>query len=142
MPNKKRTDHPNYHHGPPAVTYDLKIIEELASFGCTYKEIGIICGFGETRFHAIKDEHPDIQEAIEKGRANLRHRLRKKQIELALDGNDKMLIFLGKAMLDQSDKVEINHNVQAEIVYEVNFGETTHQDNSAETASDADENSE
>jgi hypothetical protein len=142
MPNKPRTDHPNYHHGPPPVKYDLRIIEDMASFGCTYKEIAIICGFGETRFRALRHEHPDIQEAIDLGRARLCQKLRKKQIELALDGNDKMLIFLGKALLEQTDRVEINQTVKAEIEYEVNFGDTTHQDNPTEAASETDDGSE
>jgi hypothetical protein len=136
MPAKKKKD---YHRGPPAVQYDLKVIENMASFGCTLKEIATICGFGESRFRALRQDHPEIQEAIDLGRANLCQKLRKKQIELALDGNDKLLIFLGKALLEQSDKVEIQHNLKAEVEYEITFGDTTHPAEDAEAASEADD---
>jgi hypothetical protein len=134
MPAKKKS---TAHRGPPAVTYDVKIIENMASFGCTLKEIATICGFGESRFRALRQTHPDIQEAIDLGRANLCQKLRKKQIELALDGNANMLIFLGKALLEQSDKVEIQHNVKAEVEYEITFGDTTHPAEDAEIAPEA-----
>ena len=40
-----------------------------------------------------------------KGRANLKQRLKKKQIQVAMSGNVAMLIWLGKQYLDQSEKV-------------------------------------
>jgi hypothetical protein len=139
MPTKKKS---KAHRGPPAVTYDLKVIENMASFGCTIKEIAMVCGFGESRFRKLRQDHPDIQEAMDLGRANLCHKLRKKQVELALDGNDKMLIFLGKALLEQSDKVEINHNIKAEVEYEITFGDPTDTNQATEVASEATDSSE
>jgi hypothetical protein len=134
MPTRKKS---KAHRGPPAVKYDVKVIENMASFGCTLKEIATVCGFGESRFRALRQDHPEIQEAIDLGRANLCQKLRKKQIELAMDGNPQMLIFLGKALLEQSDKVEINHNVKAEVEYEVIFGDPTHQSEATEASSEA-----
>ena len=48
-----------------------------------------------------------------KGRATLKRRLRRKQLELALEGDKTMLIWLGKQMLGQVDtpKVAIQNNV-------------------------------
>lgn len=39
----------------------------------------------------------------DKKRSHIRMKLRRKQVEVALKGNVTMLIFLGKAMLNQSD---------------------------------------
>lgn len=137
MPIKKKV-----HRGPPAVKYDTRVIEDLASFGCTLKEIATICGFGESRFRALRKEHPDIQEAIDRGQANLCQKLRKKQIELALDGNPQMLIFLGKALLEQSDKVDINHNIKTEVEYEIVFGEPKGENQATDSPPEADDGGE
>ena len=50
-----------------------------------------------------------------KGRATLKRRLRRKQLELALEGDKTMLIWLGKQMLGQVDtpKVAIQNNVKS-----------------------------
>lgn len=71
----------------------------------------------------MKKRYPGIQQAIDEGKANLHKSLRKKQVEVALDGNPQMLIFLGKAELGQTDRVEVNSNVKAEVEYEIKFGE-------------------
>jgi hypothetical protein len=58
----------------------------------------------------IRPEHLSregkLQEIYEEGRDNIKVSLRRKQIELALDGSIPLLIFLGKNLLGQSDKVE------------------------------------
>jgi hypothetical protein len=41
-----------------------------------------------------------------KGKANLKQRLKNKQIQVALGGNVVMLIWLGKQYLGQTDKIE------------------------------------
>lgn len=43
---------------------------------------------------------------LTKGRAVLKQRLRRKQIDVALKGNITMLIWLGKQYLGQAEKVE------------------------------------
>lgn len=45
----------------------------------------------------------NFKHVLEKGRIDLKSRLRQAQIKLALSGNAVMLIFLGKNMLGQSD---------------------------------------
>lgn len=109
--------------GPDPITYDEDIIRELAASGCTLKEIAHICGFGEPHFHELRKRYPDIQKAIDLGRSTLHKSLRKKQVEVAMDGNPQMLIHLGKAILGQNDKIAIDHNVQGEIEYEITFGD-------------------
>jgi IS30 family transposase len=86
--------------GRPKANVDPDLVEKLASIGCSIKEIAAACNC-----------HPDtirdnFSTEITKGQENGKTRLRKKQIEVALAGNVSMLIFLGKNMLGQSDKVE------------------------------------
>lgn len=86
--------------GRPRIQIDRKLLEDLASIGCTTPEMARILGVSEDtlerRFAGI----------IEKGRANLDMSLRRKQVEVAQTGNVTMLIWLGKQRLDQKDKVE------------------------------------
>jgi hypothetical protein len=116
-------------------TYDEELIERLAGHGCTVYEIAHICGFGESHFHELKKKYPDIQAAIDRGKAHLHMSLRQKQVEVALEGNPQMLIFLGKAELGQTDRVEINQNIVAEVEYEIKFGDPTAKDKDKATES-------
>lgn len=122
--------------GPEPAEYDENLIRELASHGCTIYEIAHICGFGESHFHEMKKRYPGIQKAIDEGKASLHKSLRKKQVEVALDGNPQMLIFLGKAELGQSDRIEINQNVKAEVEYEIRFGEPIEADQEDDQATE------
>ena len=45
----------------------------------------------------------NFSDYIEKGRAQLKYRLRRAQIHTALNGNPTMLVWLGKNILGQSD---------------------------------------
>jgi len=42
----------------------------------------------------------------------VRYNLRKKQYEVAMQGNVTMLVWLGKQMLGQSDKIEVDDNYE------------------------------
>jgi hypothetical protein len=75
-------------------------IESLAKCGLTNKEIAESLGYDENTLKR------NFEIFLTKGRANLKERLRKKQIEVALDGNVVMLIWLGKQYLGQADKIE------------------------------------
>ena len=128
---------------PAKKTYDLDEIEQLAENGCTVYEIAAICGFSEGYFHALKRQDPGIHEAIERGKANMHMSLRKKQIEVALDGNPQLLIHLGKTELGQNDKIELNQNIKAEVEYEIRFGEAIEKgDQASETSSSTIDSSE
>lgn len=120
---------------PISVEYDEEKIEALASVGCPIYEIAALCGFSESYFHELKKRYPDIQEAINRGKANMHKSLRKKQVDLALEGSVPMLIHLGKTELGQNDKIEVNQNVKAEVEYEVKFGEAIEKGNKTSEAS-------
>ena len=77
-----------------------KQVEKLASFGLTNKEIADALGYDDT---TLKRKFENF---IIKGKANLKQRLKSKQIQVALGGNVSMLIWLGKQYLGQTEKVE------------------------------------
>ena len=72
-------------------------------YGCTNTEIAGVYGCSAD----LIDK--SYSEFLTKGRANLKKRLRKAQLDSALSGNSTMLIWLGKQMLGQVDKQEIEH---------------------------------
>ena len=77
-----------------------KQIERLSSYGLTNKEIAEALGYDDT---TLKRKFENF---LIKGRVNLKQRLKKKQIQVAMSGNVTMLIWLGKQYLEQADKVE------------------------------------
>ena len=77
---------------------DVQMIAKLASIMCSYEEIASVMN---TSVDNLKKRYKDI---IEKGRAEGKKSLRRKQMEVALEKGDvRMLIFLGKNYLDQKD---------------------------------------
>jgi DNA-binding CsgD family transcriptional regulator len=76
-----------------------KQVEKLANYGLTNKEIAEALGYDDS---TLKRKFENF---LTKGRANLKKRLKKKQIDVAMQGNVSMLIWLGKQYLDQSEKV-------------------------------------
>ena len=88
--------------GRPKANVDPRLVQQLASIGCSNKEIAAACNCSTDTIER------NFAAEITKGRENGKTRLRKKQIEVALAGNVTMLIFLGKNMLGQADKQEIS----------------------------------
>lgn len=75
-------------------------IEKLASFGLNNKEIAEALGYNETTLTN------NFGLFLIKGRANLKEKLKRKQIAVALQGNVVMLIWLGKQYLGQAERSE------------------------------------
>ena len=91
----------------PRKQLDPKSVVELAAIGCTMDEIGRVLGCdGTTIGRRFRSE-------IECGFAHLKVSLRRRQLELAMDGNATMLIWLGKQYLNQTDsrKTEMQQQV-------------------------------
>ena len=79
---------------------DPRLVHDLAAIGCKTTEISSIVGCShDTLQRRFASE-------MEKGRSNLRASLRRWQIEAAKKGNVAMLIWLGKQLLGQTEKVE------------------------------------
>ena len=73
-------------------------VYKLAALGCNNDEI---CKWFDVNKDTLQYTFGTI---IDKGREDLKMRLRRAQIKLALEGNPTMLIWLGKQMLGQTDQ--------------------------------------
>ena len=103
----------------PKKQIDPDVVSKLASIHCTMEEIAHVVGCSvdtlERRFADI------IKQAKSKGKTSLR----RYQWLAAEKGNTAMLIWLGKQLLGQTDKVEQRTETVAEIktlVYETAWG--------------------
>ena len=83
--------------GRPVKEIDEDLLYKLAQIHCTMKEMVDIIGVSED---TLKRRYAGI---IDKGKAEGKMRLRRKQIEVAMSGNPAMLIFFGKCLLSQSE---------------------------------------
>lgn len=72
-------------------------VYKLAAIGCKDKEISDWFGITEDTLRY------NFSTELMKGRENLKHSLRRAQIQLAISGNPTMLIWLGKVILLQSE---------------------------------------
>ena len=85
-------------------------VKLLASFGCSYIEIGKYFGCSEGVIRKrFKTEY-------EQGREEMKLSLRQMQWKNAQQGNTALLIFLGKNFLGQTDKSQVDHTNNLELV--------------------------
>ena len=85
-------------------------VKLLASFGCSYIEIGKYFGCSEGVIRKrFKIEY-------EQGREEMKLSLRQMQWKNAQQGNTALLIFLGKNYLNQTDKSQVDHTNNLELV--------------------------
>ena len=88
--------------GRPLAKISEADVEELTLEGCTNTDIADTFGVDEG---TIRKRFSGL---LRKTRARLRKNLRAKQIELAMNGDRTMLIWLGKQMLKQHDTTNIH----------------------------------
>ena len=88
-------------------------IQKLATYGLTNIEIAEATGFDDS---TLKRKFENF---LIKGRAILKKRLKRKQIEVAMNGNVVMLIWLGKQYLGQADKIEGNGELKITITRKI-----------------------
>ena len=90
--------------------YDIagEEVEKLASYGCTVREVANFFGCSED---LIKKSYSQF---MTKGKDKGKIRLRQLQWRAAEKGNVPILIWLGKQILGQTDKQEIewDHNIE------------------------------
>ena len=85
----------------PKLDIDTERVEMLASFGCSTIEIARLHNCDESTIRLrFKNE-------LERGRENMKIKLRQLQWKQAENGNTSLLIFLGKQYLGQSDRNEL-----------------------------------
>ena len=85
---------------PKKYDIDTEEVQKLAKYGMTNVEIADFFGCDESLIRKSYSEY------LTKGRAKMKLRLRQLQWDSAEKGNVAMLIFLGKNILGQQDKIE------------------------------------
>lgn len=91
----------------------VKLVESMARIMCTEEEIAELLNTSlDTLLNA--DNKELFRSAINRGKANGKQSLRREQYKLAMKGNVKMLIWLGKQVLGQTDKLDTNTNINAD----------------------------
>jgi hypothetical protein len=93
--------------GAPRKVIDLNVARRAAGLGCTQEEIATVLGIGARTFYDHLEVDAELREAIAEGREKGRVTLRRLQWEQAQAGNATMLIWLGKQLLGQRDKHEV-----------------------------------
>jgi hypothetical protein len=95
--------------GRPKLEIDVNLLEGLARIGCTNVEIAALMGC------SVQTLLNRFLANLDKGRSEMKMKLRREQIRQAERGNVAMLIWLGKQYLGQADKrdLTITDKVQA-----------------------------
>ena len=98
--------------GRPKIEFDDKdwrVIDAACQYKTWAEDVAAILGCSEdTLSKRIKEKHGvTFTEYRRQKMAKTKHNLFAKQVDIALDGNVTMLIWLGKNMLDQVDKNEV-----------------------------------
>ena len=96
---------------------DYKTLKELCAIHCTGEECAAILGVDyDTLNRALKrDKHGGFTDYFKKYSADGKKSLRRRQVEVALDGSVPMLIWLGKQHLGQADKQEQTVDLKADV---------------------------
>jgi hypothetical protein len=98
-------ERPKHAGGRPKSEISIDTLERAASIGCTTIEIAALLSVAPSTLFLRLSKEPELQEAIDRGRAKGRATLRRYQWHKAGSGSDTMLIWLGKQMLEQRDQV-------------------------------------
>lgn len=97
--SKQENDTTNSKAGRPKKELDKEQVYKLALMHCNMQEMSDFFGVD------VKTLRNNYSQEIQKGKAEGKIRLRKKQFEVAEKGNVSMLIWLGKQVLGQNDGV-------------------------------------
>ncbi len=91
--------------GKPKAAINLDDLEKLCVMQCTNAEVASFFGVAERTIERRR-QSARFAAVMNRGYAKGRQTLRRKQMELAMAGNPTMLIWLGKQLLGQRDKIE------------------------------------
>jgi len=97
----------------PKKEVDIGLIEELAGLNCSFEEISHIVGV------SVRTLHRSYGTVIKKGLETAKTSLKRKQFEVAMKGNPTMLIWLGKIILGQKDKIETEGKSELTIIRKI-----------------------
>lgn len=93
--------------GRPKKEINKAQFEKLCGLQCTLEEICCYfdCDNKTLEKWCVKTYKKNFSEVFKLKRGNGKISLRRRQFEVAMDGNPTMLIFLGKNILKQTDKI-------------------------------------
>lgn len=94
--------------GVPTIQIDFDELDKLLFIQCTQSECAYFFGCSEDTITRRVQEEKGVTFAEYKAQKGARGRisLRRKQFEMAMKGNTTMMVWLGKNILRQTDKVE------------------------------------
>ncbi len=101
--------------GRPLKAIDAKMVEKLASIGCTGDEIASVLDCCRDTLYAR------FSDSLKKGQNQAKVALRRLQWQSATSGNITMQIWLGKNMLGQSNLHEVEIS-DKQVVQVIHFG--------------------
>lgn len=103
--------------GRPKLILNQDLFEDLCRIQCTEAEIASLlkCSVDTLERWCKRIYSKTFAEAYKRLSDGGKESLRRAQYKLALKGNATMLIWLGKQVLKQTDKVEIDHRIADEI---------------------------
>jgi hypothetical protein len=90
------------------IEINLDSLEKLCRLNCTHDEIAAYFNVSTKTVQRRYKDDADFAAAVDKGKAHGRLSLRRQQMKLVEDGNPTMAIWLGKQLLGQTDKQEID----------------------------------
>jgi hypothetical protein len=106
-PKRRRKRAPTDPRPEQRVPIDYAQVERLAGINCTTEEMAYVLGVhANTLFNRRRDD-PEFLAAEARGRSAVKISLRHKQLQLALAGDRTMLVWLGKVLLGQNEKLEM-----------------------------------
>ena len=117
--------------GFPARPIDWDKVGKLASIFCTINEICAIEGISDETLskRCVKEHGIKLGEWIDQHRGKGRASIRRAQFQLAVENkNPTMLIWLGKQLLGQSDKMEVTEVKENPLV--LNYEDPRNEDRS------------
>ena len=100
---------------PPSLLCDDATIEKIKGLGkinATNAEAAAFLDVSRETFEQFLGKHQKAEDAFENGKGSGKISLRRAQFKAALDGNATMLVWMGKQLLDQKDKSEIDNRVR------------------------------
>jgi hypothetical protein len=97
----------------PKKDIDGNKVRQLAEYGLNNTEIAEYFNVSEG---TIRNS---FYEFLAKGRLNVKTKLRRKQIQIALKGNPALLIWLGKVILGQKEKIETEGKSELTIIRKI-----------------------
>jgi transposase-like protein len=97
----------------------IRLVRNLASIQCTDEEIAAGIGCSQDTLARGRKRDQELDAAIIEGRANGRMSLRRAQYQKAMDGNPAMLIWLGKQVLGQRERADLEDMDEMPVAIEV-----------------------